>query len=65
MTTAELNPAGVPYSRIAQLAAGDEILIGPDFYAEITAVEAHTFVVRTEYGSVMRISPAAIHAIAE
>jgi preprotein translocase subunit YajC len=65
MPTTALNPAGVPYSRIAQLTTGAEILIGPDFYAEVTAVEAHTFTIRTEYGSVMRISPDAIHAIAE
>lgn len=65
MHTTELNPSGVPYSRIAQLRVGDEILIGSDFYAEITTIEASTFVVRTEYGAVMRISPDAIHALAE
>ena len=60
---ADLNPSGIPLSRIAQLSAGDEVLIGPDFYATITAAQENSFVVRTEYGSVMRITAAAIQAL--
>lgn len=65
MQTRELNPAGVAYSRIEQLEAGDEVFLGPDFSAEITAVEEKTFTVYTEYGRVMRITPDAITAIPE
>lgn len=61
----DLNANGVPLSRIADLAVGDEVLIGPDFYAEITAVEERTFTVCTEYGGVMRISPDAITSVPE
>mgnify|MGYP000983347354 CR=1 FL=1 len=60
---ADRSPSGIPLSRIAQLTAGDDVLIGPDFYATITSVEQNSFVVRTEYGAVMRITAAAIHAL--
>lgn len=59
------NPAGVAYSRIGQLEVGDEVLLGPDFYAEIEMVEATSFIVRTEYGRILRITPDAITAIPE
>lgn len=61
----DTNSCGVLLSRIAELKPGDEILLGHDFYAEIEAVEGTSFVVRTEYGRVMRITRDAITAVAE
>jgi len=59
----DCNENGVPRSRIAELAVDDEILIGPDFYATITAVHDGKFDIVNEYGRLMRINPAAIWAI--
>jgi preprotein translocase subunit YajC len=59
----EFNRNGVPRSRIAELAVGDEILIGPDFHATILAVRDGKFDIETEYGRLMRITAAAIEAI--
>ena len=60
---AEANPHGVPLARIAALGVGDEVLIGPDFYATIVEVKSNGFVVCTEYGSAMGVTAAAIEAI--
>ncbi len=54
---------GVPLARIAELSAGDEILIGPDFYATITEVRERGFEIETEYCAVMRVSADAIESI--
>jgi hypothetical protein len=59
----DLNENGVPRSRIAELAVGDEILIGPDFYATITVVHDGKFDIVNEHGRSMRINPAAIWAL--
>ena len=57
------NTYGVPLTRIAALAVGDEVLIGPDFYATITEVRDRGFEIETEYGDVMRVSADAIESI--
>lgn len=59
----ETNTYGVSLSRIAELSVGDEILIGPDFYATITEVRDRGFEIQTEYGAVMRVSADAIESI--
>jgi hypothetical protein len=59
----DCNENGVPRSRIAELAVGDEILIGPDFYATITVVHDGKFDIVNEHGRPMRINPAAIWAL--
>lgn len=59
----DCNENGVPRSRIAELAVGDEILIGPDFYATITVVHDGKFDIVNEHGRLMRINPAAIWAL--
>lgn len=57
------NPNGIPLAQIEKLAPGDEILIGPDFHAEIKAVHDGRFDIVTEYGTPMRITAAAIEGI--
>lgn len=63
---ADTNQHGIPLSRIDELAAGDEILIGPDFYAEILAVRDGGYLeICTEYGDAMRVHVDAVEAIAK